>query len=86
MSSENDGIGGEEWIGEKVETWWGTTSQWKTGQVVEYKALRDEYKARFCFISFVSFFYLSSANKIPGKIRREGKRGALGTIGFAVSF
>lgn len=42
--SKGKKIGGEEWIGQKVETWWGTTSTWETGKIVDYKYVRDEYK------------------------------------------
>jgi len=42
--SKSKKIGGDDWIGQKVETWWGTTSTWEKGKIMEYKYVRDEYK------------------------------------------
>jgi len=42
--SKSKKIGGDDWIGKKVETWWGTTSTWEKGKIMEYKYVRDEYK------------------------------------------
>jgi len=38
--------GGREWIGRQVEICSGT-STWESGQIVDYKPLRDEYKVRY---------------------------------------